>query len=232
MFSSNGADVKRIKLEYPARWPLDPDARKRISVWRRGRNITASAGLEFYGKGLYVNNPQMTATGQNAVLELRFKKMAVSEIPGFYNLYISVSHGNATDDFRPIRQQPTLKVLPGADAKPSKPRKGARAQVMEALTEDAVAQAQNRDAARTVEGTRSVMDEVKEDVAADLEAGKLDSAMKFVEGLEALVKSGKSAPKLGAKARDVRRALRAVESGSPIEAQAQTLLERLEAATR
>ncbi|MBI4867103.1 MAG: phosphatidylserine/phosphatidylglycerophosphate/cardiolipin synthase family protein [Candidatus Wallbacteria bacterium] len=232
MFTSNGVDVKRIKVEYPARWPLDPKERTNISVWRLGRNVTSKVGLEFYGKGFYVNNPEMTPSGPNSVLEVHFRNMKVSAIPGVYNLYISVSQGGAANDFKPIRQHPTIVVKPAAGQN--------AAHMLDTITEEAKRSAAgiqdgggDRDAKRRIaDEAGSAFEALKEDVAEDISSGKLTSAERFVVYLEALPKQGKKlVGKATGKARDIRRALRGVETDSPMFAQSQALLQRLEAAT-
>ncbi len=227
MFSSNGVKVKRVKIEYPARWPLEADARSRITIWRRGRNVGSSVGQEFYGKGFYLNTPEMTPTGPNSILEVHFTNMRVSEIPGVYNMYVSVSQDNAPDDFKPIRQHPTINVLP---AKGDVSKHALQLKLHEAthavvlLKPD---QEQPRDAQLQVAQPDAKVDGLNEDLASQVEAGNLDAASTIVEFCEEAARQGKKAAAVTG-LRDLKRALKGVDADAAHHSQAQALLKRLE----
>ena len=218
MVTSNGVEAKRIKVEYPARWPLDPSQQVGISVWRNGRNVSKQVGVSFYAKGFFINKPGMTPSGPDSVLELHFRNILVPAIPGVYNLYISVADPSAPDEFHPCRIQPTINVLPADGAAPPEPPPG--------LTAPGEGE---QDLSRTISDSAADLDAMENDIALELSAGKLDAASRFVDRLDALALTDASSAKaLSSRARSVRRALLSLEPASPVYEPSRKLLKRLE----
>jgi phosphatidylserine/phosphatidylglycerophosphate/cardiolipin synthase-like enzyme len=218
MVTSNGVTPRRIKVEYPARWPLDPSQQVGISVWRNGRNVSKQVGVSFYSKGFFINKPGMTPSGPDSLLELHFRNILVPAIPGVYNLYISVADAATPDDFHPCRIQPTINVLPADGGSSTNLSPGPSAPATS-----------ERDQSRTISDPAANLDALENDVAVDLSAGKLDTANRFVEQLEALARANADEAKaLAGRARTLRRALLAIETDSPLYAPSRELLKRLE----
>ncbi|MBI4872949.1 MAG: hypothetical protein HY814_15455 [Candidatus Riflebacteria bacterium] len=234
MINSNGIDVRRLKIEYPARWPLDPSQQVGISIWRAGRNVSKQVGVEFYSKGFYVNKPGMTPTGADSVLELHFRNIQVPAIAGVYNLYISVAQGDNPTTLKPCRLQPTINVRPEGGASSAARVEAVRDEALQALN-GYVGQGQGpgQDQARQVADPGSVFDAFKNDVATEISDGRLDSVRLLVESLEKMsVKDRQAVDALSSREREIRRALRYFDPESPLAPEAAQLLQRLEAAAR
>ncbi len=227
--TANSVDVKRIKVEYPARWPVVPGETANIGVWRNGKAITRTCGLEFYPKGFYINNAGMTPTGPNSLVEIHFRRLKVPDIAGVYNLYVSIADGTNPSDLKPCRVQPTIRVVADAsDAGGGNDDGESLPRAVDAPLPAVTVQVE-RDAPVQVADEAETRDAFDADLAEDADDGKLTNAERHVEQLERLARSGKRSA-VNVRSRNVRRALRAIDEESPLHPKAQELLSRLEAA--
>jgi phosphatidylserine/phosphatidylglycerophosphate/cardiolipin synthase-like enzyme len=223
MIASNGVpDIRELRFEYPARWPLEPGERKGVSIWRDGLNVTQAAGLEHLPNGFLLKSPGLTGAGPDSQLEVHLRGLKVPAVPGSYSICLSVVRASAPGRPSPLRLQPTLEVLPAtgreaASAESDPPGSGPSG------------------AAPPLEGlpssprTGAVEASLLRDLADELATGKLALARRLVESL-ATGDQGAASRSSSAEVRAIGRLLRAVPPDSPIHEPARDLLRQLKPA--
>lgn len=108
---ANGKGIDRIKVEYPARWKVENLGRSAISVFRSGRDTTENENIKFFNNSFILNSANLSESGKNSSVSLRFHNIPAPTIPGKYAVLISVAYSNDPAKFVPLHNNPTVWVF-------------------------------------------------------------------------------------------------------------------------
>jgi len=108
---ANGKGIDKIKVEYPARWKVDTIGRSAVSVFRNGRETTEHENIRFFHNSFVLNTANLSESGKNSSVSLRFHGIPAPAIPGKYAMVLSVAYSKDPTKFVPLRNNPTVWVF-------------------------------------------------------------------------------------------------------------------------
>jgi len=108
---ANGKGIERIKVEYPARWKVENLGRNAVSVLRNGRETTENEEIKFFNNSFVLNSANLSESGKNSSVSLRFHNIPAPTIPGKYAVLVSVAYSGDPAKFVPMHNNPTVWVF-------------------------------------------------------------------------------------------------------------------------